>query len=283
MPSFQTMLIPLYTNLLRVSKGRGAHTLARWDSKLFMGERTIAISNRTQISIPSDPHFFGYLTKSHENHVSDALKLLCEEGDTVIDIGANIGYFTAYAADIVGYKGKVFCFEPEAQNFKYLDDNCHLLGKQGFACKASCLAISSASGTATLNIHRHSTYHTLNANHQLDNVEDQKIVHTISLDEWTEANSISHIHFLKIDTEGHEKDVLLGCRELFDREAIDYVLLECRSEHLSRFIDDFAQEFSLCQLVWDGEKWHQATLSEFDYKTECLLSKKIISPLIFEI
>ena len=53
---------------------------------------------------------------------------LCEEGMTVIDIGANIGYFTLIAAKLVGLSGKVFAFEPDPNNFALLKKNVELNG-----------------------------------------------------------------------------------------------------------------------------------------------------------
>ena len=42
-------------------------------------------------------------------------------GDTVIDIGANVGLFAILAARIVGPQGRVFAFEPASATFARLD------------------------------------------------------------------------------------------------------------------------------------------------------------------
>ena len=47
------------------------------------------------------------------------LKNVCV-GDVVSDIGANVGYFTALAAKACGATGRVFSFEPDAENFAFL-------------------------------------------------------------------------------------------------------------------------------------------------------------------
>lgn len=271
-------LSPTYRRILWLTSGRGEHTLARLDAKLIKLKRQITFGSEAAIIVPPDPHFFRYLIQSHESHVSNALQRICKAGSTVLDIGANIGYFVACAADIVGKRGTVIGFEPESQNFKYLDINCQALRSYGFKCRAYQYAISSEIGNASLNIHKYSTYHSIGKSCQFDKVGNCQIVETITLDEWTEINGVEHIHCLKVDTEGHEKDVLTGARELFSKGAIDNSILECRSDELSAFIDEFAKEFNLHQLVWDGQKWHQSALSSFDYKTECLLSKETISP-----
>jgi FkbM family methyltransferase len=48
------------------------------------------------------------------------LDAMIETGDRVLDVGANIGYFTAYFASKVGPSGKVFAIEPEPTNFSEL-------------------------------------------------------------------------------------------------------------------------------------------------------------------
>ena len=56
-----------------------------------------------------------YETEMFKNHL--------KSGDIVLDIGANIGYHTLIAAEIVGKSGKVYAFEPEPRNFALLKKN----------------------------------------------------------------------------------------------------------------------------------------------------------------
>ena len=46
-----------------------------------------------------------------------------KKGDVVVDVGANIGYYTILLADKVGKNGKVYAFEPDKLNFEILVKN----------------------------------------------------------------------------------------------------------------------------------------------------------------
>ena len=56
----------------------------------------------------------------------DLLKKYIKPGDTVIDVGANIGTHTIAFARMVGKTGKVFAFEPQPRLDKILGANIHL-------------------------------------------------------------------------------------------------------------------------------------------------------------
>ncbi|HMK94377.1 MAG TPA: FkbM family methyltransferase [Candidatus Limnocylindrales bacterium] len=49
-----------------------------------------------------------------------------KEGDTVLDIGANIGYYVLIESQLVGEKGKVYAVEPVCSNFESLEKNVQL-------------------------------------------------------------------------------------------------------------------------------------------------------------
>ncbi len=62
----------------------------------------------------------------HEETTTNLFKKTIKKGDTIVDLGANIGYFTLLAAKLTGREGKVYSFEPEPKNYNYLLKNIKL-------------------------------------------------------------------------------------------------------------------------------------------------------------
>jgi len=60
---------------------------------------------------------------NYEAETQDALRALIKPGMTVLDIGANTGYFSVLMADLVGPSGHVYSFEPFSVNFLLLQEN----------------------------------------------------------------------------------------------------------------------------------------------------------------
>jgi FkbM family methyltransferase len=58
-----------------------------------------------------------------EPHVKKVLLQFITPGMTVVDVGANFGYFTLLAAQVVGPKGLVYAFEPHPRSFEILQKN----------------------------------------------------------------------------------------------------------------------------------------------------------------
>ena len=58
----------------------------------------------------------------YEKGITKILRAYLKEGDTFIDVGANIGYMSFIAAQCVGSKGKVYAFEPVPQYYQKLKD-----------------------------------------------------------------------------------------------------------------------------------------------------------------
>ena len=56
----------------------------------------------------------------YEKYETALFKRLVKKGMVVVDIGANIGYYTLLASHLVGEKGKVFAFEPDPSNYTLL-------------------------------------------------------------------------------------------------------------------------------------------------------------------
>jgi FkbM family methyltransferase len=56
----------------------------------------------------------------YEPHVAATIRRALAPGDSFLDVGANIGYFTAMAAHIVGPSGKVIAIEPMDKNLQLI-------------------------------------------------------------------------------------------------------------------------------------------------------------------
>ena len=65
---------------------------------------------------------------------------------------------------------------------------------------------------------------------------DEERVNVITLDEFSNTHKILNVDLLKIDTEGHEKEVLEGALSLIKEKKIKYILLEF---HLSNMYKNY--------------------------------------------
>jgi FkbM family methyltransferase len=62
----------------------------------------------------------------YEPDIAATMFRCIKPGDTVVDVGANVGYFTCLMAALVGPMGRVFAFEPASGNLKKLSANVKL-------------------------------------------------------------------------------------------------------------------------------------------------------------
>jgi len=74
---------------------------------------------------------------------------LVRPGDRVIDVGANIGYFTALFAELVGDEGSVLAIEPEPNNIRLLRKNVAARGLADIVTVAET-AVGASAGSANL-------------------------------------------------------------------------------------------------------------------------------------
>lgn len=134
--------------------------------------------------------------------------LLCQtlitSGDTCLDIGANIGYYTTLFANIVGKKGKVVAIEPDAENFTLLSRNCSPY-LDGNIITIRQIALGATSGQASLykskdNHGMHRLYPSICCS------TDSTEVSVIKGDDL----NIGTVDFIKIDIEGYEFSALSG-------------------------------------------------------------------------
>jgi FkbM family methyltransferase len=137
---------------------------------------------------------------------------LVREGMTLVDIGANMGYYSLLAASLVGSSGRVFSFEPSPRNFSFLESSVAANGYRNITLTRK--AVSNSSGTAQFEIDPASS-----GNHRISRLgakPNSILVETISLDDYFEAVP-GAIDFVKLDAEGAEPFILEGMHRLIER------------------------------------------------------------------
>ena len=142
----------------------------------------------------------------YEEFETSIVKKEVNSGDVVIDVGANIGYYTLIFAKLVGEKGKIFAFEPDPTNFQLLKKNVEINGFHNVILEQK--ALSDNSGKMMLSLNNENT-----AGHHLDfknqNTTNSTEVDVLSLDEYFLNKNID-INFIKMDVEGAESNVIKG-------------------------------------------------------------------------
>jgi FkbM family methyltransferase len=169
-----------------------------------------------------------YLLGTNEPHLQKAIHQYVSAGDTVYDIGANIGYVSLSLAKRVGPQGSVIAFEPIPQNIEAFRKNIALnrienvrLLEHAASDRATdaVIRLVENSATASLVWHRNNPAAT------------EFSIHTVAIDELVERGELAEPQFakptfVKIDVEGAEGLVLQGMQHTI-AAARPVLFVEC--------------------------------------------------------
>ncbi len=111
--------------------------------------------NKMYINPKRNPAIALYDIGGYENVETQLFESHIKEGDVVLDLGANIGYFTLIAAKLVGVNGKVYAFEPDPTNFSFLKRNVEINNYKNVVCEQK--AVSNENGKLKLFLHKFQT------------------------------------------------------------------------------------------------------------------------------
>jgi FkbM family methyltransferase len=132
-------------------------------------------------------------------------------GDCVIDIGANIGYYTIVAAAIVGSRGRVYAFEPEPANAALLTENARLNGLGNVYLEQRAVGDRTGAARLYLSVDNRGD-HRMYISDVPEEVSRESIdISCIDLASFLESNQIVPT-FIKIDAQGMEARILSGMR-----------------------------------------------------------------------
>jgi FkbM family methyltransferase len=150
---------------------------------------------------------------------------------TVLEVGANVGFFTLITSRAVGPRGRVFAFEADPALAQIARDNVEINGEHRVA-EIINAAVSDRDGTATFHTSdRHRGNGTLVANlEQLaHNASDRRSsieVPCMTLDGFAEGRTIDRVDLIRIDAEGSESAILRGASGIIARSKTLTMMLE---------------------------------------------------------
>ena len=142
--------------------------------------------------------------------------------NVVVDIGANIGYYTLMLARLVGDEGRVFAFEPDPENFLLLKKNVEANGYDHNVILVQ-KAVSDVTGTARL--YQSETNKGDHRMHRASGDRRAVSIETVSLDDYFEDYD-GEIDFVKMDIQGSEGHALQGMQNLLKNNKVTNMLTE---------------------------------------------------------
>lgn len=151
-------------------------------------------------------------------------------GDTFVDIGANVGFFSLLAARLVGPRGRVLAFEPEPDLGECLRRSA---AANGFAhLEHYQLALSNRSGELAFHRARDGTASSLvaEAPGREARYESTRVTPVATLDELVESGRVEldAITLLKVDVEGEEPRTIAGMLGTLRRTGYPSIWCEVR-------------------------------------------------------
>jgi FkbM family methyltransferase len=158
----------------------------------------------------------GYLLLKPYEHDPIAT-LLCKPGETVIDVGANMGRWTAAAALAVGQSGRVIAIEPIPRLATAISKTC-MLNKFHWVTVINAAA-SDKTGEEIFSIEQENSGGSRLGKMQDDRTRtfEQAMVKTITIDQCVEIQKLETLGQIKIDVEGFENQVIAGAAETLRR------------------------------------------------------------------
>ncbi|HEX6224854.1 MAG TPA: FkbM family methyltransferase [Chryseolinea sp.] len=160
----------------------------------------------------------------HPDHTSFLLTLPFGDGDVILDIGANIGWYSIVLKNNINRKVMFYAFEPEPLNFELLKKNIE--HNRISNIEAVNKAVAEKSGQSTLFL-----YHPKNSGrHSLLDINPQTNksiqVETVNVEDFLRDRNVDFkkVKLIKIDIEGYEVFALKNAAELL--QQLPYMFIE---------------------------------------------------------
>lgn len=158
----------------------------------------------------------------YELRTTELFTKLLGKGARVVDVGANIGFFTLLSAKISGPEGVVLSFEPEPASFSLLSRSVKENGFSNIKLYQQCVSNVDGTRILHLSVTRHKGLHSI----ARDLGGSKIVIPSKRLDTIAKELKLDRIDLLKVDAEGSEPDVLEGAKCLLEGSQIRQIIME---------------------------------------------------------
>jgi FkbM family methyltransferase len=136
----------------------------------------------------------------------DRLKDLVAPGSTVVDVGANVGFFTLKFASWVGEQGQVIAIEPDVENFETLAAK---VGATGLERRVRLHQAAAAAEAGYVRFQRNELHP---GDHRITLGGGGIVVPAVTVDDAVGAAGAESVSLVKVDVQGAEMLVLAGAK-----------------------------------------------------------------------
>lgn len=177
-----------------------------------------------------------FIFKKREHQTTDFVLQtgLIKEGDVVLDIGANIGYYALLWSKLVGDAGLVYALEPVSGNFRSLIKNIKLNNAKNI--ESYHLAAGSKNEEKLINVYKKGNWSSF-ASHHDQILKDRELTKVVTVDDFLRNKRMPAL--VRMDVEGYESEILKGMKQSL--QYIPYLLIEV---HFQVMDDKQKEEFS---------------------------------------
>ena len=210
---------------------------------LYVSKKLIykKIHNYTMLLDPKDPGISKtlFLHGNREQQLKYIMEKETKKGDTIIDLGANIGYYVLLELSLIGNKGKIYALEPSSRNYSLLEKNIALNNAQ-YVVKTFKLAGGDCVKTEKFYLSEHSNLNTFikdlyNSGEKSKGINENDYEMVDIVDMSTFIQDKEHVNMIRMDIEGFEVEVLSGLRKAIEDGNFDgKIVFEC---HFPKYDD----------------------------------------------
>jgi len=179
---------------------------------------------------PQDPVVCGALTFGvYEREELKLVSHIFRQGMTVVDVGANVGLYTAIAMHHIKSQGRIIALEPHPESFRYL--------RQTVEANAALLPLNEHPKVNVIDVAAAASEGEAELYSNVDNKGDNRLyssnltpessalsIRARTVDSVLRDYKITAIDFLKVDVQGYEFEVIKGARETL-RSSPDAIIL----------------------------------------------------------